>query len=145
MPNRLRANPLIFPHWAVVSVMQFKNYPQEFIGILTNSIGWYGYSSCYFIFRVFNFGFIMEWDSYQDTESIFPDSLPGQEMEQLYRQLSELEQEMVQTVCDYQSLIKKVHPAQQTAAKNLLHYLALRSLDIRELQDELHIGLFFLH
>ena len=82
----------------------------------------------------------MEWDSYQDTESIFPDSLPGEEMEQLYRQLSELEQEMVQTVCDHQSLIEKVHPAQQTAAKNLLHYLALRSLDIRELQDELHIS-----
>ena len=38
-----------------------------------------------------------------------------------------------------QMRFKNIHPQQQQAAKNLIHYLTLRNEDIRELQDMLHI------
>jgi pyruvate kinase len=37
----------------------------------------------------------------------------------------------------YASLLEKVHPDYQSSAKNLLHYLSVRSKDLRNLQDEL--------
>lgn len=39
---------------------------------------------------------------------------------------------------DFLSSREKIHPANYKRACNLLHYLALRSLDIRNLQDKLH-------
>lgn len=39
---------------------------------------------------------------------------------------------------DFQPLLNKVHASNKRSAVNLLHYLALRSMDIRELQDKLH-------
>jgi pyruvate kinase len=53
--------------------------------------------------------------------------------------LAELEQKFNTAVNSRQLLLQTVHPAQQAAARNLLHYLCLRSGDIRSLQDQLHI------
>jgi len=59
-------------------------------------------------------------------------------LDHVREQLSELERKMVQTISDRNLLIEELHPRQQMAAKNLLHYLALRREDIRGLQDQLH-------
>lgn len=40
---------------------------------------------------------------------------------------------------DNESIIKEVDAKQELSAENLLHYLSLRSEDIRSLQDELHV------
>lgn len=45
---------------------------------------------------------------------------------------------MLQAEQDFASLLQQVHPSQYNNALNLLHYLFLRSLDIRDLQDQLH-------
>lgn len=45
---------------------------------------------------------------------------------------------MLRAEVDFSHLLDQVHPTQRANAANLLHYLALRSLDIRELQDALH-------
>ncbi|MBN1820038.1 MAG: hypothetical protein JW833_04960, partial [Prolixibacteraceae bacterium] len=37
----------------------------------------------------------------------------------------------------YKEDILKVHPVYQKSAQNLIHYMALRSFEISELQDEL--------
>jgi len=39
----------------------------------------------------------------------------------------------------FESVLSTVHPAQKSSAANLLHYMALRNVDIRKLQDNLHI------
>jgi pyruvate kinase len=39
----------------------------------------------------------------------------------------------------FERVLKGVDPSQQGSARNLLHYLALRSVDIRNLQDSLHM------
>jgi pyruvate kinase len=53
-------------------------------------------------------------------------------------QLIELDTFMVQAENDFDTLLKKIHPKNKKCAINLLHYLALRSRDIRDLQDQLH-------
>ena len=45
---------------------------------------------------------------------------------------------MVGTEKQFAPLTRKVHPSNCKNAYNLLHYLALRSLDVRDLQDYLH-------
>lgn len=45
---------------------------------------------------------------------------------------------MLQAEQDFAGLLQQVHPSQYANALNLLHYLFLRSLDIRDLQDQLH-------
>lgn len=45
---------------------------------------------------------------------------------------------MQQSETDFRHLLSKVHPFHQINAANLLHYLVLRSLDIRKLQNTLH-------
>jgi len=69
-------------------------------------------------------------------------NLPGKgdAMEDLSRELSALECTMVQTVDKRQALIEGLNPSQQMAARNLFHYLTLRSRDIRSLQDQLHVA-----
>jgi pyruvate kinase len=53
--------------------------------------------------------------------------------------LEELEQKFNTAVNSRQLVLQQIHPAQLEAARNLLHYLCLRSGDIRSLQDQLHI------
>jgi pyruvate kinase len=53
-------------------------------------------------------------------------------------ELEELERKFDSAVTSHQMILQQVHPAQQEAARNLLHYLCLRSGDIRGLQDQLH-------
>ncbi len=53
-------------------------------------------------------------------------------------ELGKLEDLMIRTENDFQHLLEKVHPTNKLNAINLLHYLSLRSVDIRELQDILH-------
>ena len=59
---------------------------------------------------------------------------------EIKQQLEELERKMKDETKALDFLFNKIHPQQQQAAKNLLHYLALRNEDIRELQDKLHIS-----
>ncbi len=54
-------------------------------------------------------------------------------------QLNELEKKMLQEIKKKELQFKNIHPLQLPAAKNLVHYLVLRSEDIRDLQDALHI------
>lgn len=56
----------------------------------------------------------------------------------LNEELEKINEFMVRTESDFRYLLEKVHPSNRLCATNLLHYLALRSLDIRELQDRLH-------
>ncbi len=81
----------------------------------------------------------METDSYLKADLSFSEAIAEDAMGHLREQLSELEHKMLQTVSDRQSLIDELNPNQQKAARNLLHYLTLRSEDIRGLQDQLHI------
>jgi len=60
---------------------------------------------------------------------------PAQNIKQ---QLNELEIKMLQEADKRQLLFKGIHPRQRLAARNLVHYLALRCEDVRELQDSLH-------
>lgn len=56
----------------------------------------------------------------------------------LAAELKKIDDFMLQSEKDFSQLLDQVHPSQLSNAVNLLHYLALRSLDIRELQDALH-------
>ena len=55
-------------------------------------------------------------------------------------QLEGLEGKMFGELSSRDFLFQKIHPKQRQAAKNLLYYLTLRNVDIRELQDKLHIA-----
>jgi len=59
---------------------------------------------------------------------------------EIKQQLEGLERKMKDETESHDFLFHKIHPKQQQAAKNLLHYLTLRNEDIRQLQDELHIA-----
>ena len=54
------------------------------------------------------------------------------------QELEELNGFMLNSEKQHQALLTNIHPSQNISALNLLHYLALRSKDIRELQHELH-------
>jgi len=60
-------------------------------------------------------------------------------LRQIRQQLIELERKMLLEIKKRQPLFKNIYPRQLPAAKNLIHYLTLRSEDIRNLQDALHI------
>lgn len=53
-------------------------------------------------------------------------------------QLNKIDNLMVNAELEFKALLDKIHSSNKGAAVNLLHYLVLRSLDIRELQDNLH-------
>ncbi|MGN6163924.1 MAG: pyruvate kinase [Flavisolibacter sp.] len=57
---------------------------------------------------------------------------------QIKQELEQLDQLMLNAEEEHNDLLQKVHPSQYNSAVNLLHYLALRSTDIRNLQDALH-------
>lgn len=63
---------------------------------------------------------------------------PGS-LTEIRQQLITLEKKMLQEIERKHSVFKHIHLHQYPAAKNLVHYLALRNEDIRELQDLLHI------
>lgn len=58
-------------------------------------------------------------------------------LEHLIRQVDNLIAEALKLENDSAADVKKVHPAFQKSARNLLHYLALRRHDIRDLQEQL--------
>ncbi len=62
----------------------------------------------------------------------------SQELLRLRHELEQIDLSMLQAEVFFAHLTDKVHPSNSKIALNLLHYLVLRSLDIRELQDRLH-------
>ncbi|MDR3714225.1 MAG: pyruvate kinase [Puia sp.] len=59
---------------------------------------------------------------------------------ELIRALEGLETNMLETEKNHRDLLRSLPASQQAACCNLLHYLALRSEDIRDLQYRLHIA-----
>jgi pyruvate kinase len=60
-------------------------------------------------------------------------------IKRMQQQLLTLEKKMLAETRKKQSILKNIHPHQHHAAHNLVHYLALRNEDIRDLQYDLHI------
>ncbi len=56
---------------------------------------------------------------------------------ELLEQLEQIENEAKALEKKYEKRLKKIHPVNYKSALNLIHYLALRNQDIRELQDTL--------
>jgi pyruvate kinase len=56
---------------------------------------------------------------------------------ELLEQLEQIEVEAKALEKKYEKRLKKIHPANQKSALNLIHYLALRNQDIRDLQNTL--------
>jgi pyruvate kinase len=54
--------------------------------------------------------------------------------------LERVEQQLLAIASEQKSRIESLHLSQQAAALNLIQYLCLRSEDIRDLQDQLHIN-----
>ncbi|OWY22457.1 pyruvate kinase [Sphingobacteriales bacterium UPWRP_1] len=64
--------------------------------------------------------------------------MPPPKISYLLRQLEKINKAMLNAEQQHKSRVDKVHPSNRKSACNLLHYMALRTLDIRNLQDELH-------
>ena len=62
----------------------------------------------------------------------------SQELLRLRQELEQIDLSMLQAEKFFAHLTDKVHSSNSKIAMNLLHYLVLRNLDIRELQDRLH-------
>ncbi len=58
----------------------------------------------------------------------------------ILKQLDLIEQKMLQEEHEKTDLLKQLHPSHFHSARNFIHYLVLRSEDIRGLQDLLHIN-----
>jgi pyruvate kinase len=59
-------------------------------------------------------------------------------LNQIKQELERLNISMLNCEQEYNVMLEKINPAQKLSAVNLLHYLNLRSLDIKELQLHLH-------
>lgn len=59
-------------------------------------------------------------------------------LKDIEKSLEKLEKELKTREKEQAMLIKSCFGRQQTSAKNLIHYLALRNIDIRDLQEKLH-------
>lgn len=70
----------------------------------------------------------------QNTNSFLHESV---EIEEMVSQLSAIRDEMLSMTHDFEGLLQNCHPDYQFSARNLLHYLGLRSQDIRSLQAQL--------
>jgi len=55
----------------------------------------------------------------------------------ILEQLEQIENEANNLVKKYEKRLKKIHPSNKKSAVNLIHYLALRNQDIRDLQNTL--------
>lgn len=64
--------------------------------------------------------------------------MPVNNLTYLRMSLEQLELKMVAAEINNAKLLQKIHPDQRISGPNLLHYLALRQEDIREIQDALH-------
>ena len=62
----------------------------------------------------------------------------GEDLIQLAEELMRIDACMDKAEKDHAHLVEKVHKRNRSSALNLLHYLSLRSMDIRDLQDRLH-------
>ena len=62
------------------------------------------------------------------------------DLQSLQLKLEALEEKMKQAFDKQIAVTDKLHPAQKMSARNLIHYLTLRSEDLRSLQDALHIS-----
>lgn len=71
-------------------------------------------------------------------ESTPAGKLNGQ-LEEIKTELHSIAIKMDEAEVRFDQALKQVDPTQQGSARNLLHYLALRSVDIRNLQDALHM------
>ncbi|HMO32048.1 MAG TPA: pyruvate kinase [Lacibacter sp.] len=60
------------------------------------------------------------------------------ELKRLIADLTQVDALMQRTEATFREYIREVHPTNRRNAANLLHYMALRSLDIRDMQDVLH-------
>jgi pyruvate kinase len=58
-------------------------------------------------------------------------------VESLLEQLEQIQADAIESEKKYEKKIRKIHQQNQKSALNLIHYLALRNQDIRELQDTL--------
>ena len=56
---------------------------------------------------------------------------------EILEQLKQIENEAKALEKKYEKRLKKIHPENQKSALNLIHYLALRNQDIRDLQNTL--------
>ncbi|MFI5134272.1 MAG: pyruvate kinase [Chitinophagales bacterium] len=63
----------------------------------------------------------------------------SRELKSLHEALMHLDLKMKDAVASRRLLIDKLHPSQKMSAENLIHYLSLRSEDIRTVQDRLHV------
>jgi pyruvate kinase len=61
------------------------------------------------------------------------------DLDYIKEQLNRLEERMLKELDSRKEFIHSLHREQQDSARNLIHYLALRNEDIRELQDLLHV------
>jgi len=59
-------------------------------------------------------------------------------LHKLANELKRIDDFMVKAEKENHQILAKIHPSNHKNAVNLLHYLALRSLEVRELQDSLH-------
>ena len=64
--------------------------------------------------------------------------LLSQELLRLRQELEQIDLSMSEAEKHFAHLIAKLHSSNYKNAANLLHYLVLRNLDIRDLQDRLH-------
>lgn len=63
--------------------------------------------------------------------------LPAAELSLVIEELSAIRREMLSREEQARELLNRVHPAHARSARNLVHYMALRRHDIRDLQDRL--------
>jgi pyruvate kinase len=66
-----------------------------------------------------------------------PTSPPREDLARLIDDVVSVRRDMLKLVDDTADLMQHVHPQHQESARNLLHYLALRSRDQRPLQARL--------
>ena len=68
-----------------------------------------------------------------------PDDAERQ-LKEMRHDLLSLASKMSAAEKQFAPVLKKVHPSQRSSAVNLLDYMALRNVDIRNLQENLHIN-----
>ncbi len=61
-----------------------------------------------------------------------------EDLKSLAEALEKMDKAMLKAEIDFCDYVENVHPYNRNNARNLLHYLDLRNLDIRDIQDRLH-------
>lgn len=68
-----------------------------------------------------------------------PDRYAKKQLEHLIDQVTSLRSNALELVGNFAGELDRVHPEYRRGAENLLHYLAIRKHDLRELQKQLHV------